>query len=70
MLEKQSPGNIEYAACTSKAEGNENKIFLYETYENEEALQLHRPNLAPFGKRFGPIFDMSQNTVTICDPIS
>ena len=69
-VRESEPGNIEYTAYTSKAEGNENKIFFFETYENEAALQAHRSTLAPFGPRLGPIFDMSTNTVTICDPIS
>lgn len=63
------PGVLQYTAYTSKKEGDENKIFFYEAYENEEALQLHRGNLATFGPRFGPVFDMSKNTITICDPI-
>ncbi len=68
-VRKSESGTIKYTAYTSKKEGNENKIFWYETFDNEEALKLHRSNLAQYGERFGQIFDMSKNTITICDPI-
>ena len=35
----------QYTAYTSKKEGNENKIYWYETYVTGEAHQLHRSNL-------------------------
>ncbi|OLS23790.1 MAG: hypothetical protein HeimC2_25290 [Candidatus Heimdallarchaeota archaeon LC_2] len=68
-VRKSESGTIKYTAYTSDKEGNENKIFWYETYDDEEALKLHRSNLAAYGERFGRIFDMSKNTITICDPI-
>ena len=68
-VRKTEAATIKYTAYTSKKEGNENKIFFYETYDNEEALQLHRSNLASYREKFGKIFDMSKNSITICDPI-
>ena len=68
-VRKTEAATIKYTAYTSKKEGNENKIFFYETYDNEEALQLHRSNLASYREKFGKIFDMSRNSITICDPI-
>lgn len=69
QVRETESGTLQFTAYTSKKEGDENKIFWYETYESEEALKLHRSNLAPFGPRFGPVFDMSQNTITRCELI-
>ncbi len=69
-VRETEPDNIDYTAYTSKTEGNENKIYFYESFENESALQLHGANLAQqFGERMGPIFDMSKNTMTKCERI-
>jgi quinol monooxygenase YgiN len=68
-VKETEPGTIAYSTYTSKAEGNENKIFFYETFEDEEAYQINKTNLSSFRERFGPIFDMSKNTITIWDPV-
>lgn len=68
-VRESESGTIKYTAYTSNKDGNENKIFWYETYDNEEALQLHRSNLAVYRERFGQVFDMTKNTITICEPI-
>ncbi len=66
---EEESGNLEFTYYTSKGKGNEKKIYFYETYENDAAVKVHQSNMASFGPRMGPIFDMSQMTMAFCDPI-